>query len=283
MNELKYNQPFAEYLLADGVSKSTLDQVNASPYRARVGQKEVTEAMRIGTALHAQLFEGKQDYVVQPETYGAEGKKWNGNATECKAWRQVHAGKTILSAEDKHMIDCAVISIKSHPHYSELILGHSEVSMFAFDQGGSGMQLKGRADSLSIANDSGFAHVVDLKTTTDASTRGFAREILSRRYHVQAAMYRRILRLLGYEQFTWTFIALEKGRVPLVNIRRLEDAAIDLGEEQLDRDLELMKRCRLFNWWPHFADEEEKIGRIDLPEFVYGDKEQLTGMTAATS
>jgi len=274
MNELNLNLPFGEYLKADGVSKSTLDAIVESPHRAQYGRKQTTPAMQFGSMLHALLFEARMDYIVRPEVYGPDAKKWNGNATECKAWMAEHAGQNVISPDLADDMHGAVAAIKNHPHFGQITLGSPEVSMFAFDQGGSGLQLKGRADSLNTTNDEGVAHVVDLKTTTDASTRGFSREILSRRYHIQAAMYRRILRLLGYEQFTWTFIILEKGETPLVNIRRLEPQAIDLGDEQLDRDLELLKKCRLHRWFPHFTDEEEKPGYIDLPQFVY-DSEQL--------
>ena len=280
---LVYDMPFEEYLAADGVSASQLKAINRSPREARVNVQRETDAMQFGTLLHAMLFENKHLYTIRPDTYGPEGKKWNGNANECKAWMQAHAGETVISSDTVIELTKAERAITGHPHFADLQLGKPEVSMFAFDYGQSGIQLKGRCDSLKVDGDDGIAHVTDLKTTTDASTRGFSREILTRRYHVQAAMYRRILKHLGYERMTWTFIILEKGDVPLVNIRRLEPQAIDFGEQQLERDLELFKKCRSFNWWPDFPDQEEKVGYIDLPEFVYGDTETLSGMTPATN
>ena len=55
---------------------------------------------------------------------------------------------------------------------------------------------------------------------------------------------------------------------------------MDEGERQLDDALDLFKRCREAAAWPEFHDSEPAINFIDLPEFVYGDVEVLSGMTA---
>lgn len=270
----------ADYQAAPGISKSGLDLLRRSPKQyaaSRLFKREPTEAMRLGTAYHSLFWEQRRDYTVRPEGVDLRtiaGKEWRAS---------LPADTLILTADDAATLEDNVRAAKLHPHVKQFDLGGVEVSFFAragLEHGG--RLLKGRADCCAFNANTRGVTVWDLKTCTDASTRAFSREILTRRYHVQAAMYRRILRALGWDgPFMFWLIALEKSDPALVNVRRLADAAIDLGDCALDEDLSLFHRCTIADNWPDFADQEERPGFIDLPAYVYGDKEQLTGLTAA--
>lgn len=279
----------AEYQSAPGLSKSKCDTLTRSPLdfsRMLDGTLKRTsiDALETGTTYHAGLFEKRADYYTQPETYGPDAKKWNGNATECKAWLAAHADKAIFTLREAAAITAGIAYIAAHPLAAQ-ILGKTgavaEVSLFAREET-NGFVIKGRADWLWV-DENGCVCVADLKTTTDATTRGFSRDILARRYHVQAAFYRYILRRLGCDDFKWFFIAFEKGPAPKCNVRQLAAQAMDEGERQLERDFALYWQCRIANHWPEFHDSEPAINFIDLPDFVYGDVSTLAGMTPATA
>src|SRR5690606_11028449 len=73
--------PMDTYQSAPGESKSALDLLVRSPLdyrRWRNGQlkRTATDAMQMGSALHALVLEGREDFVVHPDTYDApESKK----------------------------------------------------------------------------------------------------------------------------------------------------------------------------------------------------------------
>jgi hypothetical protein len=279
--------PMEQYQAVPALSASGCATLNRSPLdflRQRNGElrREPSEAMELGTVYHAGLFEGRRDYYIQPDTYPAPEsakkdapiiqKPWNNNAAYCKAWALPFSDKPIYSSERAAEIEAGIDYVRRHPQAAQLLAkdGMCEVSIFA-RQDKWGHALKGRPDKIWFED--GKVFVADLKTTNDASTREISRTILHRRYHVQAAMYRYLLAQLGFEHGGHTLIFFEPGNAPKCNVRHLCDAAIDMGEEQLTRDLELYHCCRIASDWPEWADAEgDNIGYIDLPEYVYGEQ-----------
>ncbi len=120
---------------------------------------------------------------------------------------------------------------------------------------------KCRTDAIS-ANGS---TVVDLKTTDDVSLRGFGRTIAQRRYHVQAAWYLDILRLLYGNDAPkgFAFIAAQKTRPFDVAVHWLDEDTIEIGRQLYRRDLARLLTCEARNEWPG-ADGGDLL-RAELP------------------
>lgn len=277
------NIPAEAYRAAPGESNSEIGLLAVSPleyHRIKTGQitREVTDAMERGTVMHASILEARREFHVRPETYGPDAKPWHHAAKECKAWMEAHSDKPVLTSAQAIKITQAEEYVRSHLLAGPLVCGGvSEVSIFARDHE-SGLLLKGRCDKLHRCDD--YWTVVDLKTTQDASTVAFVRSIQTYRYHVQAAMYRRILLANGAPFVRFFFVALQMDELPLVNVRELNPRAMDLGDEVLDADLAFLKECRANNRWPEWRDSNPAgVGIIDLPERCYPEPE-LTGMTA---
>lgn len=277
--------PMDIYQRAPGLSKSGTDVLRRSPadYRAQFLQldliRETTDAMEYGTMTHSLLFENRRDWHTRPETYlGRESakkdspvieKSWNANSNTCREWLAEHADKPVLSAVEGRELEQFVSYIKEHRHAKQLLAmqQHAEVSMFAREKT-YGKIIKCRADSLWI--DQGQVFFADLKTTKDASTRAISRTILDRRYHAQAAMHKMITELLGhYEWGGFYLIFAESGKSPKCNVRKLADQAIEKGREEIEADIDLLARCTRGNDWPEWADSEEHVGHVDLPEWIY--------------
>lgn len=278
------DMPFDVYKAADGINKSGLDTLRDNPRKFKLQQageivRDSTPALEWGTLVHEQILFGQAEYHIRPDTYG-DGKKWSGNANECKAWLAAHEDKPVLTTKQADELRWQADAVLEHEQAAQLLRGGSaELSLFARDEE-RGFMMKARLDY--FAQNLGAPYFLDIKTTLDASTRTLQREILNRRYHVQFALYRRILERLGVAEPTCYIIALEKGDLPRCQVRQISQAAIDKGNADLDADLALYWTCRTNDWWPDFADEERDasgIKAIDLPEYAYGKAEDLIGMS----
>jgi exodeoxyribonuclease VIII len=102
--------------------------------------------------------------------------------------------------------------------------------------------------------------IVDLKTTEDASPRGFQRSVANYRYHVQAAWY-----LDGIEAVTGTrpdqfiFICVEKKPPYAVGVYAADAEMIQIGAETAARDLEVYATCKAADAWPSYSDQIEPL------------------------
>lgn len=269
--------PSDDYHAAPGTSKSALDKLHRSPldyqrWRANFLQDEPTEAMTGGRLLHALVLENRRDWTVKPETYGPENKKWNGNAGECRAWMDAHRDEIVISHAEAVLLEMQAVYVRTHPVAGPLLRdGLAEVSVFARREG-TGQLMKGRLDYVRQNGDE--TQIIDLKRMNDATTRALSREISNRRYHVQAAMYRRLLQRLGVSgRISFILIALENGDAPKVNVRQLAETAIDIGEKALDADLDAQRRYAIDMRYPEFADSSDFVGSVDLPDWAYADEQ----------
>jgi hypothetical protein len=228
---------------------------------------------------------------VHPATYGPENKKWNGNANECKEWFARHNDKPVLGPDEYAQFLVETAYVKSHPKFVGVALGAmKEVSLFARHKE-YGYLMKGRLDLLRYCGGDTWL-ITDLKTTRDASKRAFSAEILKRRYHVQAAQYVRLLQyLVPTAKIIYALAAMEKGRFMKVNVHYLSYQAIDLGDKVVEANMDLLRACRIQNYWPEWPEmatqdrdkRDTQIDFIDLPDYVYQDKDILSGMTTATN
>lgn len=280
--------PMDSYQRAPGFSKSGSDVLRRSPldylkqFVERTETRDATPAMEYGTLTHSLLFDGQGNFHERPDTYlGSESPKkgaltiekpWNANSNTCKAWLAAHSDKPVLSREEAEDLTRFCYHIRHHRHARQLLqkVQHVEVSMFAREKT-YGKIIKCRADSL--WTEDGRIYFADLKTTKDASTQAISRTILDRRYHVQAAMHKLIVELLGqYEWGGFYLIFAEDGKSPKCNVRKLADQAIELGRVELKEDIDLLAQCTRSNDWPEWADSEEHICSVDLPEWMYSDE-----------
>jgi exodeoxyribonuclease VIII len=272
---LYFDLPMRDYLAEPALSKHALDALHRSPMEYRLQQDglltvEQSPAMLFGSLLHGLVLEDRQDWITPPATYPSEKgeKPWTMAANYCKAWRDEQT-MPIVSREDEGVLLGVAESVRKDPLASQLLTGgHAEVSMFAeYD----GRPCKGRADYLNTH----CGYFVDLKTTTDASTAAFSREIVNRRYEVQFALYWKLLAVLGYKILDTYFIAVEKTEPYRVNVRKLKSSALEVGQQELDADLELLETCERTNTWPGLSGKGPGIAEIDIPLWKYSAGEAL--------
>lgn len=135
-----------------------------NPYRP---EREATDEMAFGSALHILLLEGEDHYAkrvaIKPATYidakTGEEKPWNGNSNVCKAWLDEHdlPDVTVITEDADRRVRHMAALIRNHPELGPPMgKGLSEVSIFWTNP--QGVRLRARFDKLLPA------FVVDLKT-----------------------------------------------------------------------------------------------------------------------
>jgi hypothetical protein len=253
-----------EYHAHAAISKSHLDQVAKSPlhYWARYLDPnrvvpEPTPAMAIGSAVHTHVLELDQwdaRYVSAPD--GIDRRTKAGKA-EWEAFTAAATGRTVLPKADADLVMRMAQSVFSHPAAAMLLAlpGKAETTHMWTDAA-TGLQCKCRPDWLT---DDGRL-LVDLKTTEDASARGFAKSIAQWRYHVQASWY-----LDGIEQATGTrpeqflFLCVEKKAPYAVAVYAADAEMIAAGAQTAARDLDVLATCKAAGAWPGYSDQIESI------------------------
>lgn len=199
----------AEYHAHKAISKSKLDAARKSGrhlYDMLYGPpRDSTAAFDMGTVLHASALPGENadDIVVRMP---AGMKK---TTKEGKAFVDEHKGKIILNCTDAYVLDQMMLSMRQHPFTSSFVNGElkgkSEQSFFCTDTE-TGLELKARPDF--ILDD--FSLIIDLKSTRDASPKGFQLSVANYRYFVQASHYLDCVEMeTGTRPQAFLFVAVE--------------------------------------------------------------------------
>ena len=251
----------ADYHAGPGISKSGLDILAKSPahywdrYLSPSRQRQAeTAAMAFGTAFHTAVLEphefGKWVVLDKVDRRTKEGKAAAEEA-EARAARQ---GGRVIARADMDLIAAMNTAILSHPVAEHLETGVPELSVYWIDEE-SGVFCRCRPDWL------GASAVVDLKTTDDASPRGFIRSSYIHRYWVQAAFYIDGLAANGINMPYFIFAACEKNRPYPVVAYNATNEAIEAGRREYRRLLKLYADCAASNTWPGY----ELWADMDLP------------------
>ena len=254
-----------EYHSSEDISKSDLDAARKSGLHfllKKTGPKQKpTPAMRIGSAFHALTLEPdlfETEYIYKPEFLNArskEGKEWKANQEE--------AGKTVLTIDDRKQLEGMTEAIGYCTPAKKLLdaSGKAEQSFLWTDKE-TGLGCKCRPDYLLV--DGGT--IVDVKTTIDASYRGFLKSISNFRYHVQAGWY-----LHGLEQATgirperFIFIAVEKTAPFGVGVYEADTYMVVNGYDTAREDLAKIAKWKEEDRYPGYCDD---IKQISLPPWM---------------
>ncbi len=257
-----------EYHSSEDISKSDLDAARKSGLHFKYkkeGPKIVpTQAMKFGSAFHAltlepELFEN--EFIYKPDT---TSRTWL-LTKEGKAWKkdQEEAGRAVLTLEEKANLEGMSKALTDCDTAKKLLSasGKAEQSFLWTDKE-TGLGCKCRPDYLLV--DGGT--IVDVKTTIDASYRGFLKSISNFRYHVQAGWY-----LHGLEQATgirperFIFIAVEKTAPFGVGVYEADTYMVVNGYDTAREDLAKIAKWKEEDRYPGYCDD---IQQISLPPWM---------------
>lgn len=247
-----------DYHSGEGVSKTQLDKIAVSPAHYMQHKKEArkqTGAFSIGTEAHRLILqpEEKKEYILKPSISRrskADREEWKSFFCENGAdgesiinnpaadWDSLFCKSTgifLLNAEEIEIIKEMRDSVMSHPSASQLLAkGVAEQSAYWIDEE-TGLLCRCRPDWQN------GPVLVDLKTTKDASPRGFGRSAASLRYHVQSAFYGDGVNAAGGTATDFAFIAVEKDPPYAVAVYVAEPEHNIKGRELYRKDLATLK------------------------------------------
>ena len=255
----------AEYHAHKAISKSKLDAARKSGrhlYDMLYGPpRDSTAAFDMGTVLHASALPGENadDIAVRMPSGMKKTTK------EGKAFVAEHKGKIILNSSDAYALDQMVLSLREHPFSAGLVNGElkgkAEQSFFCTDKE-TGLELKARPDF--ILDDCSL--ILDLKTTADASPKGFQGSVAKFRYFVQASHYLDVVEgATGTRPQAFLFVAVEKTRPFSTAVYMADQAMIDLGKQQAREDLNNIAQWIADDKFPGYS---ERVEEISLPKWM---------------
>jgi len=255
-----------DYFEVDALNNSFLKIVRDCPAKAKYqmdhGQPQPTDAMLFGSYVHACLLEPDtvdSRYVVAPEI----NKRTKAGKEEWAEFLSANEGKGIVTDSDMRKVEDMRQSLLSNNCAVEKLTAcEKEVETFWTDAE-SGNKCKAKIDGL--ADD--FA--VDLKTTADASPRGFSRAIVNYSYHMQAAFY-----IDGAQRKDFYFIAMEKTPPYVTMVYQVAWGTLQLGKRRYREAIETYDACVKSGIWPGYANG---ILKISAPEWAFSDEVEEEG------
>lgn len=168
-----------DYFDNHALSKSYLWKlINQTPAHAQV-KTQKTDSMAMGSAVHLAVLEpqlASKQIIQGPDT--RRGKKWTDAAKEAEA-----DGKILLTQADYNQCMQIRDSVWRNPACASE-LGHKDT---VYEQAAfwdyKGMAFKCKVDAARSGT------IIDLKTSIDASPKGFAQAVAKYGYHMQDASY----------------------------------------------------------------------------------------------
>ena len=186
-----------------GYSSSAIKTVCKQSLAHYMAQKPLGDspAFALGSAVHATLLEPERDLVIKgPKTRVS------------KLFKDLYANKTedqvVLTEVEYHVHKKMCESALANDKCMKLLTDKrrvTESSIFTSDPA-NGLNLKTRPD-LYIPE---TGQIVDIKTTIDASPKGFAEQVGKYAYHIQGAFYLHTCKLAGLDVKEFSFMAIEK-------------------------------------------------------------------------
>ena len=203
MTGIVYDMSNEEYHKRVGYSSSAIKTVCKQSLAHYMAQKPLGDspAFALGSAVHATLLEPDRDLVIKgPKTRAS------------KMFKDLYNNRTddevVLTEVEYYVHRKMCHSALDNTTCSKILKDKrrvTESSIFVVDKN-TGLNLKTRPDL--YIPDTG--EVFDIKTTVDASPKGFAEQVKKYAYHIQAAFYVYTCKMAGLKAKEFSFIAIEK-------------------------------------------------------------------------
>lgn len=261
-----------EYRSHPAVSRSELWKLRESPEKfayAKDHPEEPTPALLFGQVFHKLALEPEsfhQEYAVVP--------KCDRRTKEGKAiWAEFQTGAGDKAIVPMEMFEQAVEmrkSLMSVPFAVKLLAGRKEVPFFWKDDL-TGEECKCRVDCLN----ENFSQpiVVDLKSTTDASTEAFTKAAINYGYDLQSAMYSEGVEANLMQKPLFVFIAVEKDPPYAVNILQADELLIRRGYGLYRNLLDTYHDCKVSSNWYGYLGKNNQVNTLALPSWLARDVE----------
>ena len=263
--------PMEGYLRHHGVNASLLKLFHKSAAHVRAEQtvpKKETPALKLGTAIHTSILEPdtfQSLYCLKPD--GIDRRTKVGK----KAWEDLllaNPGKEILTRTEWDVCHKTRKSVWASPAAKSLLSAKQAAveSTVGWKDDDTGLLCKCRPDLLASAG--GWSFVVNLKSTKDASARGFAREVANYGWHIGAAMTLEGLQYVAPFKRRHLFLAVEKVEPYACGVYELGESSALEGENLYRAYLERYAECTKSEVWQGYPAAYQST-EIQLPEWAF--------------
>lgn len=217
-----------------------------------------SSAMEWGTALHTLVL----GVGMPPVDTGYE--KWQTDKAKTRVAEIRAEGGIPLKPKEFEAVNTAAENLRKHPEVALLLAsGEPELSAWARDPD-TGVMLRARGDWVHWI-DERTAVIGDVKKSSEPGPDEFAWSVDSYGYHRQQAFYQRVFALLGVRT-TFRFLVVCSDPPYEPYVVELKQAAVELGERDNARALEIYAQCEAAGEWP---THDIRIHEIDLPARAY--------------
>lgn len=246
----------AAYHAHPALGSSRLREILRSPAHFKANLPRESAALDFGSLVHTLVLEPHafdERYVVVPNI--------NGATKEGKAQKAALASetRTVVNGEVMAEASACATSIMSHRVYQQIRDAQVEHTVFWTDKE-TGIECKARFDVLGPL-------LVDLKTTRDASPKGFQRAIATYGYHIQAAHYMAGAIANGMEPRGFLFACVETSPPYLPAGYLMGNPTLEQGERERREALLTYAQCLSEDRWPGYNDDRIEV--IDLPQWAW--------------
>ncbi len=246
-----YDYPEAEYHSRPELSSTGARRLLDSPARFRYWEdhpQPAKAAFDLGSAAHTKILGVGANTVEYP----AEHLTASGNASTkvaTVAWEQEQraAGLIPISSSDARKVDAMAEAVLADADARRVLeaIGGREVTIVTELEG---VPVRARFDMYDDINGG------DLKTTRDASPRGFNRSVGSFGYHIQSAWYEAAHKAeTGRALESFSFIVVESAAPHLVGCYDLDVMWREVAAEQTQKALALYRQCIESGIWPGYG------------------------------
>jgi len=252
----------AEYHGSGELSRSTAwSLLQTCPAKVRYDMnhpKPSSPALVIGSGFHTATLEPEKlddEFAVKPSEIDGQGPRTKHYKESFELMQKSEPDKQWLAPADYDLILEMAGSALENPvlrHYmadiDKVVEGTGYFEM-------EGAKCKVRPD-LYIP---GAGVVIDLKSTQDASNRGFTKSVRQFGYLFQACWYMHALRLLGEKPKQFVFIAVEKTAPYATAAYTIKESDINKQFSNMERACQLWAACQSSGIWPGYSDMVETL------------------------
>ena len=246
-----------EYHTAEGLSNSYLWRlIDRTPAHA-VTPFAATDAMNLGSAVHIAVLQPElaAEMIVQGPK-DRRGKKW------AEAKEEAEAGKKILLTEADYGV---AMKMRDRVWQSSVLAGLLAGKDVKYEQAAFWQHCEWLCKCKVDAAKDNF--ILDLKTTADASPRGFAKSCASYGYHQQAASYRYGWgKASGKQVDHFLFLCIEKSAPYLPAIYELDAPSLSEGWASYIAAIDLHAQCEEQKEFYGYAAEKVLL---QLPPYAF--------------
>lgn len=216
-----------EYHARPEIGSSLIKTIALKSLAHAIVEREETEALLFGQALHSYFLEGESFYSQFAITPQCDRRTKAGKELY-ETFTEKNIGKKFISERDYETIKRMTQSLVEHPIASKIFSGGSSEKSYFYGN------TKCRPDYV------GKDYLADLKSTTDASVSAFTHQSKKLGYHIQAEWYLEVYQAVTEIKINdFYFVAVEKTAPYAVNVFKMGMGELLLAAQQIKKALQI--------------------------------------------